>query len=201
MKLCLQHALRSLTGPCDPSPVTTGQEVKLLTTLESCHPRAGGGWGTRLAEEAVIHPKILVGVDGRPILWHIFKIHNSCGMNDFIVCCGCKGYMIKEYFANHFLPTSDVTFHMDVGNHMEVHQRTTEPWKVTLAAVPPPGRFGGLHLDGDCLGNVRQKADGQQVWINGGFLRALPAPFTPAPAQRELQARSQAGANSADCSA
>lgn len=86
-----------------------------------------GGRGTRLAEETVIRPKPLVEVGGMPILWHIFKIYSSFGINDFIVCCGYKGYMIKEYFANYFLHTSDVTFHMDVGNHMEVHQRTTEP--------------------------------------------------------------------------
>ena len=188
-----------------------------------------GGRGTRLAEETVVRPKPLVEVGGMPILWHIFKIYSSFGINDFVVCCGYKGYMIKEYFANYFLHTSDVTFHMDVGNHMEVHQRTTEPWKVTLidtgdstetggrlgrvrsylgdepfcftygdgvadvdmaaliahhrqqglqatlTAVQPPGRYGALHLDGDRVGNFQEKADGEQAWINGGFLVLEPS--------------------------
>lgn len=112
-----------------------------------------GGRGTRLAEETVVRPKPLVEVGGLPILWHILKIYSSFGINDFIVCCGYKGYMIKEYFANYFLHTSDVTFHMDVGNHMEVHQRTTEPWKVTLIDTGDNTETGGR------LGRVRSYLD------------------------------------------
>ena len=91
-----------------------------------------GGLGTRLSEETHLKPKPMVEVGGKPILWHILKIYSHYGINEFIICCGYKGYVIKEYFANYFLHTSDVTFHMDVDNHMEVHQRKSEPWKVTL---------------------------------------------------------------------
>ena len=90
-----------------------------------------GGLGTRLAEETHLKPKPMVEVGGKPILWHILKTYSHYGINEFIICCGYKGYMIKEYFANYFLHTSDVTFHMDL-NHMEIHKRNTEPWKVTL---------------------------------------------------------------------
>jgi glucose-1-phosphate cytidylyltransferase len=102
-----------------------------------------GGLGTRLAEETAVRPKPMVEIGGRPILWHILKIYSSFGINDFVVCCGYKGYLIKEYFANYFLHTSDVTFHMDVGNHMEVHQRSTEPWKVTLVDTGDHTQTGG----------------------------------------------------------
>ncbi len=91
-----------------------------------------GGLGTRLSEETHLKPKPMVEVGGKPILWHILKIYSHFGINEFIICCGYKGYLIKEYFANYFLHTSDVTFHMDIDNYMEVHQRKSEPWKVTL---------------------------------------------------------------------
>ena len=90
-----------------------------------------GGLGTRLAEETHLRPKPMVEIGGKPILWHILKIYSHYGINEFIICCGYKGYLIKEYFANYFLHTSDVTFHMD-SNHMEIHKQNTEPWKVTL---------------------------------------------------------------------
>ena len=90
-----------------------------------------GGLGTRLSEETDLKPKPMVEVGGRPILWHIMKIYSSHGVNDFIICCGYKGYLIKEYFANYFLHMSDVTFHMQ-NNEMEIHRRKTEPWRVTL---------------------------------------------------------------------
>ena len=121
-----------------------------------------GGRGTRLAEETVVRPKPLVEVGGLPILWHILKIYSSFGINDFIVCCGYKGYMIKEYFANYFLHTSDVTFHMDVGNHMEVHQRTTEPWKVTLIDTGDKTETGGR------LGRVRTYLDDEPFCFTYG---------------------------------
>ena len=90
-----------------------------------------GGLGTRIAEETSIKPKPMIEIGGKPILWHIMKIYSVYGINDFIICCGYKGYLIKEYFANYFLHMSDVTFDMKQ-NTMEVHRKYAEPWKVTL---------------------------------------------------------------------
>ena len=101
-----------------------------------------GGLGTRLAEETSVRPKPMVEVGGKPILWHILKTYGHHGINDFIICCGYKGYVIKEYFANYFLHTSDVTFHVDL-NHMEIHRRNGEPWKVTLIDTGDASMTGG----------------------------------------------------------
>lgn len=101
-----------------------------------------GGLGTRLAEETVVRPKPMVEIGGRPILWHIMKIYSAHGINDFIICCGYKGYMIKEYFANYFLHTSDITFDM-LHNKMEVHERHAEPWRVTLVDTGEKTLTGG----------------------------------------------------------
>ena len=90
-----------------------------------------GGLGTRLSEETDLIPKPMVQIGGKPILWHIMKTYSAHGVNDFVICCGYKGYVIKEYFANYFLHMSDVTFDMST-NNMEVHQRNAEPWRVTL---------------------------------------------------------------------
>ena len=90
-----------------------------------------GGLGTRLSEETGTRPKPMVEIGGRPILWHILKIYSQCGINDFVICCGYKGYLIKEYFANYFMHMSDVTFNMKE-NRMEVHQSVAEPWRITL---------------------------------------------------------------------
>ena len=90
-----------------------------------------GGYGTRLSEETGIRPKPMVEIGGKPILWHIMKIYSFHGLNEFIICCGYKGYMIKEYFSKYFLHMSDVTFDMK-NNKTEVHQNHVEPWKVTL---------------------------------------------------------------------
>jgi glucose-1-phosphate cytidylyltransferase len=90
-----------------------------------------GGLGTRLSEETGVRPKPMVEIGGKPILWHILKIYSQHGIDEFIICCGYKGYMIKEYFANYFLHMSDVTFDMR-DNHMQVHQSVAEPWKVTV---------------------------------------------------------------------
>ena len=102
-----------------------------------------GGLGTRLSEETHLKPKPMVEVGGKPILWHILKIYSHYGVNEFIICCGYKGYLIKEYFSNYFLHTSDVTFHMDVDNRMEIHNRTSEPWKVTLVDTGELSQTGG----------------------------------------------------------
>src|SRR3954467_8282696 len=90
-----------------------------------------GGRGTRISEESQLKPKPMVEIGGKPILWHIMKIYSSFGHNDFVICCGYKGYVIKEYFANYFLHTSDVTFDMQ-HNRMQVHEQHAEPWRVTL---------------------------------------------------------------------
>jgi len=101
-----------------------------------------GGLGTRLAEETSVRPKPMVEVGGKPILWHIMKMYSNHGVNDFIVCCGYKGYYIKEYFANYFLHQSDVTFCMKE-NTMEVHERRAEPWTVTLVDTGDNSMTGG----------------------------------------------------------
>lgn len=90
-----------------------------------------GGLGTRISEETHLKPKPMIEIGGKPILWHIMKLYSAHGINEFIICCGYKGYIIKEYFANYFLHMSDVTFDMQ-NNEMQVHQRNAEPWKVTL---------------------------------------------------------------------
>ena len=101
-----------------------------------------GGLGTRISEESGSKPKPMIEIGGKPILWHIMKIYSHYGINDFIVCCGYKGYVIKEYFANYFLHMSDVTFDMK-NNNMEVHQRYAEPWKVTLVDTGENTYTGG----------------------------------------------------------
>ena len=101
-----------------------------------------GGLGTRISEETHLKPKPMVEIGGRPILWHVMKIYSHFGINDFIICCGYKGYVIKEYFANYFLHMSDVTFDM-VQNRMEVHQQYAEPWKVTLVDTGDETMTGG----------------------------------------------------------
>jgi glucose-1-phosphate cytidylyltransferase len=101
-----------------------------------------GGLGTRLSEETVSKPKPMVEIGGKPILWHIMKIYSYYGINDFIICCGYKGYVIKEYFANYFLHQSDVTFDM-TKNEMQVHQKRVEPWKVTLVDTGDETMTGG----------------------------------------------------------
>jgi glucose-1-phosphate cytidylyltransferase len=101
-----------------------------------------GGLGTRLAEETSIKPKPMVEIGGRPILWHILKIYSAHGLNDFVICAGYKGYMIKEYFANYFLHMSDVTFDMEK-NSMEVHQKNAEPWRVTIVDTGDDSMTGG----------------------------------------------------------
>ncbi|CAM8359520.1 glucose-1-phosphate cytidylyltransferase [Candidatus Methylopumilus planktonicus] len=101
-----------------------------------------GGLGTRISEETNLKPKPMVEIGGRPILWHLMKIYSSHGVTDFIICCGYKGYVIKEYFANYFLHMSDVTFDMK-NNQMKVHQQNAEPWTVTLVDTGEDTQTGG----------------------------------------------------------
>jgi glucose-1-phosphate cytidylyltransferase len=116
-----------------------------------------GGLGTRISEESVSRPKPMIEIGGKPILWHIMKMYSSYGINDFVICCGYKGYLIKEYFANYFLHMSDVTIDMQ-NNSIEVHQKKVEPWKVTLVDTGEETMTGGRlkrvaqYLDADfCL--------------------------------------------------
>ncbi len=106
-----------------------------------------GGLGTRISEETHLRPKPMIEIGGMPVLWHIMKIYAAHGVNDFVICCGYKGYLIKEYFANYFLHMSDVTFDMTL-NTMEVHQKKAEPWRVTLVDT------GGATLTGGRLKRV-----------------------------------------------
>ena len=101
-----------------------------------------GGLGTRISEETHLRPKPMIEIGGKPILWHIMKIYSVHGVNDFIICCGYKGYMIKEYFANYFLHMSDVTFDI-ASNEMKVHRRSAEPWRVTLVDTGDTTMTGG----------------------------------------------------------
>src|SRR4249920_2430713 len=101
-----------------------------------------GGLGTRISEESVVKPKPMIEIGGKPIIWHIMKIYSSQGVDEFVVCLGYKGYVIKEYFANYFLHMSDVTFDMH-DNSMQVHQKSAEPWKVTLVETGEATQTGG----------------------------------------------------------
>jgi glucose-1-phosphate cytidylyltransferase len=112
-----------------------------------------GGLGTRISEESHLRPKPMIEIGGKPILWHIMKIYAAHGLTDFIICCGYRGYMIKEYFANYYLHTSDVTFDM-AANRVEVLQTNSEPWRVTLVDTGEQTMTGGrlkrvAHLLGD----------------------------------------------------
>jgi glucose-1-phosphate cytidylyltransferase len=120
-----------------------------------------GGLGTRISEETHLRPKPMIEIGGKPILWHILKIYSHHGINDFIICCGYKGYVIKEYFANYFLHISDVTF--DMGNNtMKVHASKGEPWKITLVDT------GEKTLTGGRLRRVRSYLDDQPFCFTYG---------------------------------
>ena len=113
-----------------------------------------GGLGTRISEETYSRPKPMVEIGGKPILWHIMKMYSAHGFKDFIICCGYKGYMIKEYFANYFLHMSDVTFDMVNNNSMQIHQQHAEPWKITLIDTGENTLTGGrLKRVSQYLGN------------------------------------------------
>ena len=183
-----------------------------------------GGYGTRLSEETTARPKPMVEIGGMPILWHIMKIYSAHDIHDFVICCGYKGHMIKEYFAHYFLYNADVTFELN-NNKTIIHHHMAEPWRVTLVdtgnnsgtggrlkrvaayldndsfcftygdgvgdvdirqtiafhreqhvlatmtAVQPPGRFGSFRLaEGqDRIASFREKPQGDNAWVNGGF--------------------------------
>lgn len=182
-----------------------------------------GGLGTRISEETDIKPKPMIEIGGKPIIWHIMKLYSYHGINEFIICCGYKGYLIKEYFANYFIHVSDVTFDLN-NNSMVTNIKRGEPWKVTLVdtgvntltggrikliekyvkdsgdfcltygdglsnvniqklvkfhkeknpvatltAVFPPGRFGALDIENNMVKKFKEKPDGDNSMINGGF--------------------------------
>ncbi len=120
-----------------------------------------GGLGTRLSEETTVKPKPMVEIGGKPLLWHIMKLYSHHGINDFVICLGYKGYVIKEYFANYFLHMSDVTFDMSV-NTTEIHQNSAEPWRVTLVDT------GEGTLTGGRLKRVARYLDGEDFCFTYG---------------------------------
>ena len=120
-----------------PYPAISKREFELMKAVI-----LAGGLGTRLSEETIARPKPMVEIGGMPILWHILKMYSFSGINEFIICCGYKGYQVKEFFANYFLHSSDVTFDL-VSNEMEVHRESTEPWKITLIDTGANSQTGG----------------------------------------------------------
>jgi glucose-1-phosphate cytidylyltransferase len=120
-----------------------------------------GGLGTRISEETHLRPKPMIEVGGKPILWHIMKMFAAHGVDDFVVCCGYKGYVIKEYFANYFLHTSDVTFDLK-NNQVEVHHNSAEPWRVTLVDT------GEQTMTGGRLRRVRDHVEGERFFFTYG---------------------------------
>ena len=165
-----------------------------------------GGLGTRISEESYLKPKPMVEIGGRPILWHIMKIYSAHGVNDFVICCGYKGYVIKEYFANYFLHMSDVTFDM-ADNSMEVHQRQAEPWRVTLVDTGEdthdrraPQARGRLHRGrGGLLLHLwrrrqrrRHRRDRSNSTARHGKLATVTAVLPPGPLRRPASAAATA---------
>jgi glucose-1-phosphate cytidylyltransferase len=120
-----------------------------------------GGFGTRISEESYLRPKPLIEIGGKPILWHIMKSLSAHGVRDFVICCGYKGYLIKEYFANYFLHTADATFDI-LNNKMQVHHARAEPWRVTLADTGIDTMTGGRLL------RVREYVDGERFMLTYG---------------------------------
>ena len=117
-----------------------------------------GGLGTRISEESALRPKPMIEIGGKPILWHIMKIYSYYGFHEFVICLGYKGYMIKEYFADYYLHTSDVTFDFTQGNRMTVHNNVSEPWKVTLVDT-------GLNAQTGCRIKRVQKYIGDEPFM------------------------------------
>ena len=136
-----------------------------------------GGLGTRISEETHLKPKPMVEIGGRPILWHILKMHSCFGINEFVICCGYKGYVIKEYFANYFLHMSDVTFYMRT-NSVEMNQKNAEPWAVTLVdtgeTTLTAGRLKRVQrlnlVEGDQVAGFQEKPQGARAAGCGGVV-------------------------------
>lgn len=120
-----------------------------------------GGYGTQISEESTVRPKPMVEIGGQPILWHIMKMYSMHDINEFVICCGYKGWMIKEYFANYFLHRSDVTFDLQ-HNSMDVHRNTSEPWKVTLVHT------GHKSMTGGRIKRVREYLDNETFCLTYG---------------------------------
>lgn len=120
-----------------------------------------GGFGTRISEESHLRPKPLIEIGGKPILWHIMKMYSAHGIKDFVICCGYKGYLIKEYFANYFLHMADATFDM-LQNRMQVHHTHAEPWKVTLVDTGLETMTGGRLL------RIREYLNGERFCLTYG---------------------------------
>ncbi|MDR0311468.1 MAG: glucose-1-phosphate cytidylyltransferase [Acidobacteriota bacterium] len=121
-----------------------------------------GGMGTRISEESHLRPKPMIEIGGHPILWHIMKIYSACGFNDFVICCGYRGYMIKEYFANYYLHRSDITFDFSNQNSIKIHSNVAEPWKVTLADTGQSTQTGGR------IRRIRKYVEGQPFLMTYG---------------------------------
>ena len=154
-----------------------------------------GGFGTRISEESHLRPKPMVEIGGKPILWHIMKYYSHFGHNEFIICCGYKQHVIKEWFANYYLHNSDITFDFTQDNKMIVHNNVAEPWKVTLidtglntmtggrikrimTAVNVGQQFGILEIDEDgTINKFREKSDSDGGVINAGFMVLNPEIF------------------------
>jgi glucose-1-phosphate cytidylyltransferase len=129
-----------------------------------------GGQGSRLSEETVSRPKPMVEIGGKPILWHIMKIYSAHGIQDFVICAGYRGYMIKEYFANYFMHTSDVTFRINE-NRMEVHHKTTEPWTITVVDT------GETVMTGGRIARIKKYVEGETFCLTyGDGLADIPIP-------------------------
>ncbi|NLW78533.1 MAG: NTP transferase domain-containing protein, partial [Ruminococcaceae bacterium] len=121
-----------------------------------------GGFGTRISEESHLRPKPMIEIGGAPILWHILRFYSYYGVNEFIICCGYMGYVIKEYFADYYLHRSDITFDFTSGNKIIVHNNVAEPWKVTIIDT-------GLHTQtGGRLKRIRQFVDGERFHVTYG---------------------------------
>ena len=121
-----------------------------------------GGMGTRISEESHLRPKPMIEIGSHPLLWHIMKIYSACGFNDFVICCGYRGYMIKEYFANYYLHRSDITFDFSDNNSMQIHSNIAEPWKVTLADTGEKTQTGGR------IRRIRQYLSGKPFLMTYG---------------------------------
>jgi glucose-1-phosphate cytidylyltransferase len=141
-----------------------------------------GGLGTRISEESHLRPKPMITIGDKPILWHIMKIYSHHGINDFIVCLGYKGYVIKEYFANYFLHMSNEDFCMTYGDgvsdvdikaSVEFHKKHKK--LATVTAIQPPGRYGALDIEGEKVASFNEKPLGDGSWINGGFFVLNPS--------------------------